>query len=57
MGGTLVIKAPTYKLVEENSKFSNSYFYALDQESRKSLYYPMFIGYYGLPLYGNVGKY
>ena len=56
MGGTLVIKAPTYKLVEENSKFSNSYFYALDQESRKSLYYPMFIGYYGLPLYGNVGK-
>ena len=53
----LVIKAPTYKLVEENSNFANSFFYAVDQENRKSLYFPMFFGYTDLPFYGNVGKY
>ena len=55
-----LLKAPSYKLVEENSKYENSYFFSLDQPSRKSLFYPMCnienLGDSDQPFYGNVGE-
>ena len=52
------MKAPTYKMVEENSKYADSYFYSIEPgtQSKKSLYYTMFLGYNSLPFYANVGK-
>ena len=51
------MKAPTYKMVEENSKYADSYFYSIEPgtQSKKSLYYTMFLGYNSLPFYANVG--
>ena len=60
LGGAALLKAPTYKLVEENSKFTNSFSYSLDQLNRKSLFYPMCslgnLGDSDQPFYGNIGK-
>ena len=61
MGGACLLKAPTYKIVEENSNFANSFFYSLDQDNRKSLFYPMCtlgnLGDTEQPLWGNVGEF
>ena len=53
-----LLKAPSYKLVEENSKFAKSFYYSLDQQNRKSLFYPMCtlgnINSLDQPMYGDV---
>jgi len=53
----LLLKAPTYKMVEENSRYADSYFYSLEAgtQNKKSLYNTMFLGYSSLPFYSNVG--
>ena len=33
-----MLKASSYQMVEENSKYSDSYFYQIDHPSRKSLF-------------------
>ena len=54
-----LLKAPSYKLVEENSKFTSSYSFSLDQPSKKSLFYPMCklqnLGDFDQPIYDPVG--
>ena len=56
----LLLKAPTYKMVEDNSRYADSYFYSLEAgtQNKKSLYHTMFLGYTKdtLPFYSNVGK-
>ena len=56
----LIIKAPTYKLVEENARRGgDSYFYSLEagSQSKKSLYNTMFLGYTHVPFYASLGDY
>jgi len=59
LGGMLLLKAPTYKMVEDNSRYADSYFYSLEAgtQNKKSLYNTMFLGYTKdtLPFYSNVG--
>ena len=54
-----LLKAPSYKLVEENSKFASSFSFSLDQPSKKSLFYPMCklqnLGDFDQPIYDPVG--
>ena len=33
-----MLKASSYQMVEENSKYNDSYFYQIDHPSRKSLF-------------------
>jgi hypothetical protein len=37
-GGAFMLKAPAYQMVEENSKRSDSFFYSIEHESRKSIF-------------------
>ena len=36
--GMLVLKASTYKVIEENSKYEDSWFYSLEKRGRKSFF-------------------
>ena len=36
--GVLALKAPTYKVIEENSKRQDSYFYSLEKRGRKTFH-------------------
>jgi hypothetical protein len=55
--GAFFIKASSYKMIEENSKYADSYFYSVDHASaKKSLFYvlnmvdkPPFMEVNGLP--------
>ena len=37
-GGAFMLKAPGYQMVQENSKYDDSYFYQIDHASRKSFF-------------------
>ena len=37
-GGAFMLKAPGYQMVQENSKYNDSYFYQIDHASRKSFF-------------------
>ena len=39
-----MLKAPGFQMVEENSKYSPSYFYQINHSIRKSLFYFLFEG-------------
>ena len=43
-GGGFMLKAPGFQMVEENSKYSPSYFYQINHSIRKSLFYFLFEG-------------
>ena len=55
----LLLKAPTYKMVEENSKLAQSYFYSLESgaQGKKSFYNVMFIGTEHKPFYSDLGRF
>ena len=40
-----MLKAPGYQMVQENSKYNESYFYQIDHASRKSLFNVFQLGY------------
>ena len=53
-----MLKGPTYKLVEENSRYADSFFYSLEAGAlgKKSLYHAMFMGTQHKPFYSDVSK-
>ena len=53
-----MLKGPTYKMVEENSRFADSFFYSLESGAlgKKSLYNTMFLGTQHKPFYSDLSK-
>ena len=50
--GALYLKSSSYEFLGHNSRFNNSYWYSLEQESKKSLAYVMNGLNKELPLFG-----
>ena len=49
MLGVFFIKAASYKMVEENSKYKDSYFYSIEHKSNKSFCHASMLGGEGKP--------